>query len=405
MEKVLNNIKVISDSRFKFVTMRVSFLSELDYQDIAAYNLLVKLLTTRNTNYPSIDLFNSYLESNYGMVFRGTYFNRGNVGIFNLISTCMNSKYSLDEDLLIKQIDFIKDCLFKPFINETTLNEVKSIYIQKLKEQLNKKTYILKKKVNTLLGNDNPYGVNIESDIESIEAVTLEKINKVYNKLINSDVYVYVCGDVEENRIKSLWRDERLKNQNNKPLNLSYIHPVVKREPNVFESHFLQSAISLIYECDILYNHELYYALKVFLEMFNYDLFNIIREQYNFCYYIYAISNNYLNTIEIVSEIESTNLDKIISLIDEILVQYQENFNYTQFEICKNKIFAYIKNSLDSAGDIIDLNFGFDFTGSVSSIEQLEEQYKKVTANDVKKVAQMLSLKIVSILKEEANNE
>ena len=202
MEKVLNNITLISEKKFKFVTIRVCYTMPLQYEDIAAYNLLVRLLTSRNNNYPSINVFNSYLEANYGMTIKGGYFNRGNVAIFNIVSTCMNSKYALGEDLFKAQVELINDCIFNPLINEETLTEVKNVYIQKLKEQSNKKTYLLKKKVNDVLGTTNPYGVNIESDIDSIEGVTIAKIREIYEKLISSNSHIYVCGDVDSTIIE-----------------------------------------------------------------------------------------------------------------------------------------------------------------------------------------------------------
>lgn len=397
------NVHIIKEPKFKFVNIRATFLMDLDYNDIAAYNLLLNIMITRNNSYKNINEFNSFLENNYGMIVTGNYFNRGNVGIFSIISKSMNSKYSLGEDLLSIQINTLKECIFNPYLSEESLNEVKMIYIQKLKEQLNKKTYILKKKVNSILGNNNPYGVNIESDIEAISNVTLDKLLEVYNKLVNSDCTIYVCGNVDEN-VASEFTNFNLKNSNREILDISYLKKFDSYDKQEFESNFLQSAISLIYECDINYNDELFYALKVFLEMLNYDLFNIIREKYNFCYYIYAISNNYLNTIEIVSEIESKNLDKIVELIDEIIKGYNDNFNVERFDICKNKILTYIKNSLDNPTDLIDLKFGFDFSKSVSSIEEFESKYKSVSVEQVQTVSKMISLKIVSILKEANNN-
>ena len=162
----------------------------------------------------------------------------------------------------------------------------------------------------------------MESNIKDIEAVTIDKIKEVYNKLLNSNCSIYVCGDIDENNLVNRFNSFKLKSFETELLDLSYLKDIEKKEKQIFESKFLQSAISLIYQCDIKYNDSLYYPLKVFLEMLNYDLFNVIREKYNFCYYIYAIKNNYLNTIEIVSEIESKNLDKVVELIDEIIGNY-----------------------------------------------------------------------------------
>lgn len=401
----INNLYVnlIKTNKFKFVTIRMSFLSPLDYEDIASYNVLVKMLTTRNQKYPSINQFNSYLENKYGMIISGGYSNRGNVGVFNIVSSSMNSKFAINENLLKEQIEMIKECLFEPILTQEVLDEIKTVYIEKLKERLDKKTYILKKNVHSIFGENNPYGVNIEGNIESISQVTLEKVISVYKKLISSDCRVYVCGEVDEAQL-SYFEGFNLKSNDENYLDMGYLKPIEKREIDVFESSFLQSAISIIYECDIIYNDSLYYALKIFLEMFNYDLFNIIREKYNFCYYIYAMSNNYLNTIEIVSEIESKNLNQIVDIIEDILKGYKENINKEQFELSKNKIFTALKTSKESASDLVDLYFSFDFNKSVASYDEFYSNYESVTLDMIKEVVNKLSLKRVSILKEGINN-
>ena len=94
------NVTLIDTNKFKFVNIQVSFMFELNYDDIAALNILYNALTTRNASYPKFKDFSTYLEENYGMTIRGNFFNRGNVGIFNIYSSCMHSKYSLGEDLL-----------------------------------------------------------------------------------------------------------------------------------------------------------------------------------------------------------------------------------------------------------------------------------------------------------------
>ena len=108
------DLKLIKTNKFKLVDIQLNFLMELDYNDIAAYNLLLNLLITRNNTYNNMSAFNAYLENNYGMTFTGGYLNRGNVAIMKFLSRAINSKYSMNEDLLSKQINTIKDCLFTP---------------------------------------------------------------------------------------------------------------------------------------------------------------------------------------------------------------------------------------------------------------------------------------------------
>ena len=395
----INNVpvKIISTNKFKFVNFELYFTRKLDYKDIAPYNLLVMILTTRNNKYPSISEFSKYKENNYGLSVNASYTNRGNISVFNFRVNLINSKFSLNEDLLSKEIEAICDCLYNPSLTEEALCEVKDIYISKLKDKLNKKTYILKKKINDVLGNDNPYGVNIESNIDDISSVTLDDVKRVYDNLFTSKLYVYVVGEVDKDEIINKLSFLRT-TSNEDILDLSYLKEIEKKD-NVFESNFLQSAISLIYECNINYNDRLYYPLKVFIEMLNYDLFNVIREKYNYCYYIYALSNNYLNNIEIVSEIESKNFNDVIRLIDEIIKGYDSK-SEEEFIISRDKIISYINSSLDNSRDLSSLYFGFDFNCSVASIEELKEKYNNVSLNDIVEVSKTLTLKMTSILKE-----
>ena len=405
--EILNNcihnvqVKVINTNKFKTVNIEMFFTRELDYKDIAPYNLLVNILISRNAKYPSISSFATYKEDNYGLSINGGYTSRGNIGVVNFRVSAINSKFALSEDLLHTQIDTIKECLYNPILDKKTLNEVKDIYVSRLKDKLNKKTYILKKKVNELMGNDSPYGVDIESNIEDISKVTLKDLKRVYDKLLSSKCYVYVIGEVDANKVYKELSFLSVKGNDDK-LDYSYLK-TIESSNNEYESKFLQSAISLIYECNIVYTDKLFYALKVFIEMLNYDLFNIIREKHNYCYYIYALCNNYLNTIEIVSEIESKNFKDIIRIIDEIIKDY-ENDKSSDFEITKNKIINLIKANQDNSRDIALVHFGFDFIGAVSSMEELMAKYEEVSYEDVKEVSKMLTLKVASILKE-ANHE
>ena len=99
------------------------------------------------------------------------------------------------------------------------------------------------------------------------------------------------------------------------------------------------------------------------------------------------------------------NLFKIIiDIIEDILKGYKENINKEQFELSKNKIFTALKTSKESASDLVDLHFSFDFNKSVASYDEFYSNYESVTLDMIKEVVNKLSLKRVSILKEGINN-
>ena len=334
----------------------------------------------------------------------------------------------INEHSSIKIIDK-KVIYFDPFRIKESKHDADLIFIthshfdhyskEDIGKILNKNTILIfplsmKNEVNDIYENIVYFDVDEEKNIEGykVKAVPSYNVNKPMHPKENkwlgyiieiNNQQIYVCGDVEDDLIDD-FADFNLTFADALKLDLSYLRNFNQLETKAYESSFLQSAISIIYHCDVLYNDELYFALKVFIEMLNYQLFKIIREEYNYCYYIYALSNNYLNTFEIVSEIESKNLDKVVELVQSIIDSYTISFNVEQFNLCKNKILNSIKTSLDSPRDTIDLHFGFNFIKTITSISDLENAYNSVSIEQVKKVSKMCTLKLISILKEVNNN-
>ena len=52
--------------KFKSIGFSVVYKMKYDYKNISAFNILAKYLGNCNANYPSIELFNKYIESLYG---------------------------------------------------------------------------------------------------------------------------------------------------------------------------------------------------------------------------------------------------------------------------------------------------------------------------------------------------
>ena len=125
--------------------------------------------------------------------------------------------------------------------------------------------------------------------------------------------------------------------------------------------------------------------------------------------------NQSIKSIQSISTLNN-HYEELLNRLNSVLIEIQDIndtvhddlinniFDEERFNLCKNKILTYISNSTDSPRDLIELYFGFDFTKTVASIEELEANYVSVTKEDVISVSKMMKRRMVSILKEDTNN-
>ena len=407
-ELILNNgvkLLMINTDKFKTVDVRVFYEDKIDSFTITCNNLLLKLLTTKTFNYPSRKSFKMYLQELYDMKIKPFVASYGETFSFSIGINALNKAYTLNnENLLEKQFEVLKEILYFPLIKDDRFDdeyykEMKNDYKESLVDSLNYKEVVVKNKVNEILGEDNKLFELTEGYLNRLEELSNEDVFKAYKDMNFKCKKIVVIGNIDFNEVEKYVNSYLT--VNNSRTNSKYIHVNDKKkyEDFAFDSKFSQSSIGVLFDLDVYFNSELYYPTLVFMEMFNYYLFKIVREEHNFCYSIYASYLSSRGLCFLQSNIESKNYEMTLKLIDEIITDLRNSIDLKILDICKNKVINGLKKEEDSPLKLVTREYFKDLY-NLKDNEEAIAILNEVSEENVKEVANLIEKKFSVILKE-----
>ncbi len=392
---------MIKTKKFKTVEVALNFECELNDDNITLYNLLMKLLTTKTGVHSSRESFKKYLNDLYDMKVSSYKNGYGATLGFSLFVNALNKDYVLNnENLLKKQFEVLNEVLYKPlvkdeeFVNEY-FKEIVSEYKQNLINLDNYKEYVVNKKVSEIVGN---FPI-LEGNVKCLKRVSNKDLYDSYLNLSSLCKSVMVIGDFEFEEVEKLVNEYLFFKEVRHSYNYFYKGKIENTEDKEFSSSFNQSSIAVVYECNVYIGEENYYPMLVFVEMFNYYLFKIVREEYNFCYSIYAHYLSSRGLCYLQSNIEAKNYSKTLELIDKIVSDLAGEIDLSVLEICKKKIINNLKKEDDS--QVKSLNREkMCFLYNLGSLDETISRINNVKDEEINEVSKLFKKKFSVILKE-----
>ena len=130
----------------------------------------------------------------------------------NGYTSVINNKFALNgEDLMSDALNFMYEAIYNPYLENGVFSEE---YVKGEKETLreiikgkinNKGSYAMFRCTEEMFG-ENPYALFKYGVEEDLEAITAENLYERYKELLEtSEKHFYVCGDVNEEDIKSFF--------------------------------------------------------------------------------------------------------------------------------------------------------------------------------------------------------
>ena len=403
---VLSNgvkLSMVNTDKFKTVDVKVFYEDSLNAKNITCDNLLINILSAKCKKYPTRKLFKNYLQNLYDMKIKNSVASYGETFSFAIGVNALNKKFSLNnENLLDKQFEVLREVLYCPLANEEVFdedyfNEMKNDYKENLIDSDNYKE--VKKKVNEIL-----------KDVENLFEITegyLEELNKLSNKDVfdkfkqmkNMCKEIVVVGQIDFDEVID-YVNKYLEFGENRGENNYFCHNEMKKYGDYsFDSKFSQSSIGVMFDLNVYFNDKLYYPTVVFVEMLNYYLFKIVREEHNFCYSIYATYMGSRGICYLQSNIEARNYEKTLDLINDIISDLQSNIDDKVLNICKDKVINGLRREEDSSLKIITREYFKELYNLKDNCEVIEI-LKNVGPEDVKEAARKIEKKLSVIVKE-----
>lgn len=411
--KIKNGVRarLLRSDKFKTNIVGVFFSTELNKENVTKNALIPAILRRGSKKYPTMRDISIELENLYGAKFDCGVSKKGELQVLRFYGEAVNDKYLVDgENNTLKLADIIKDIIFNPIMangkfNDEYLAQEKNKLKNIIESRKNDKVQYALERCYELMAGDEPYGLCEYGDVEKVDSVSNEELACAYNDMIkNFNVDIVVAGNISETEfenIVSLFNfDDRTTTVE---LKINDVEPgEVKNVTEEFEIN--QGKLSLAYRTNVKPNSKEYFDMLVYNGILGSGvqskLFQNVREKYSLAYYAFSRLDKFKGIMGISSGIEQQNYQKALDTILE-QVEDMKKGNITDYEY--ETTIKTIENSLNSMKDeqisLVDFYYGQELIDSELALEDVIENMKKVTIEDVVKVAQKVKLDTIYFMK------
>ena len=417
-EEIKKSIKLhcIETDKFKTNLLSVFLSVPLDKKTVTANALIPAVLRRGTNNLKTQAEISIELENMYGATFDCGVEKTGDNQILKFYLEMVNDEFLPDDgQMLDKGISLLLDLVFNPLVKN---DGFKDEYVKTEKENLkriieakidNKDRYAFERCIEEMYKNK-IYGLYKYGYIEDLEKIDSKNLYEQYKKLIaTAKIDIFVSGDInKEEVLKEIKKNENI----NKISERTDIHVINSakeveevNEPRLVEEKMEVTQGKLVIGTDVNFNEENY---KYKISLYNVilgegatsKLFQNVRERESLAY---TARSNYIrqkNNIYIRCGIEIQNYEKAVSVIKEQL-EDMKNGKFTEEEIenAKKYVIAGLRTTREEQDAELSYYFGQELSNEFTTFEEYEEQIKKVTKEDIQKVAQNIKINTIYFLR------
>lgn len=414
------HLNVITTEKYKTIRIYLRFSTQHTKEAAAKRTLLTSLLETSTRNYPTQTALSAKLAELYGASFGLNVSKRGQMHQINVGMTIVNGKYLNQPTLFSEAVQFLREVLFYPHIEDDRFNEAlfeleKSnlqAYLASLYED--KQTLASLKLQELYFGQDEDQKTPSFSDAKEIEPLTNEALVMAHQAMLAQDqIDIFVVGDITPTQV--LEEVQKLefpatKRTPMKPFYTQAIIPEVRQARQV--EAVLQGKLNLGYATKVYYDQiPERFALTVFNGLFggfpHSKLFMNVREKESLAYYASSSVDLFRGFLSVQTGIDTQNKDQVLALITEQLSALQtgaisaEELNQTK-AMLKNQFLL----SLDNPQALIETAYHQNLLPQAQlSDEEVLLAIDAVTKEQVQAIAQQIQLQAIFFLDGDKNNE
>lgn len=411
------NIHIINTDRFKTISLSVIFSSKFNKRDMPYLNLLTKNLISSTKKYKTSSSLAILGEELYGSSVSASFGINGNIERMMLSLEFLNPKYT-EPSMIKESILFLNECLFNPNVKNNKfdnkyyeinknniLNSLKSI-------KDNPYSYAFIKYKNEMY-KGTPISYNLYNDIKTIELIKNEDVYKFYLKVIKDyKIDIFLIGNIlnENEYIKYL--DKMFNNINNTfntKLNYEICNLNVSKKTVKETRKFSQSQLFIGYTFDNLSDYEKKYVLTFYNAILgginNSLLFTEIRENNSLCYSIDSFITREPHSLVIETEIDKSNYNRSIELIDEVIKKMNNKKDIESlFITAKEHINTSINSFYDNPSIMLEHYYKKEFCDT-DDIEIRREKFMNVTVEEILKLGKKIHRKVTYLLEGDMNEK
>ena len=397
--------KFVENKNFHTTLINFIYQFKCENEEIAALNLLSRLLYITNKKYPEIDLFAREKMNRYIMNF-GIINQSINDIYFLNISLLIPSQNVIKEDYLEDALKFALETIYENNLNNEILFErEKRLAIEMVLNNYKNIDFIAEKNMLDLIDDAGIINKFKYKDIEYLNNLSIENIVACFNKYIkNVKPKIFINGNIDKSKTELIITDyfEELNLKDYKVLkHYNYFYDKEEFIDKNDVSKFYQSIVYMVYNVKD-YNQDDFYKLYFINLLLNNSssdlLLKGLRKENNLVYSCGSsiMMRNGLLFIKATTNKNNIKLTKVIidSIINEIRNGYIDN-NTTSDII--HRLSLNIEREKDSfyvdSSNIINDYFKIDL-----SSEKVLNILKSITIDELIEFANKLELKCIYTL-------
>ncbi|MBQ3054185.1 MAG: insulinase family protein [Clostridia bacterium] len=394
----------LKSDKFKRWSANIYLCRPLNEKE-ASYNAVLSAVLRRATmEYPTFRKLQLKLDNMYGTVYTSYVKKTADTHTLVLSVSSVCDKY-LPEKTSVQVLKFLKNALFNPYVingsfDSATVELEKENRIKQIDALINNKGDYADKRLTEIMFEGQPFATDVLGSIDEIRKITAESLYEHYNNVINdSKIVLAVCGDVDINIAKEEF-EEISSNENIPKSTVADIRENVKEVTEPME--VTQGKLSMGFKIERgfpLARAEAIVFNAIFGGTATSKLFTNVRERLSLCYYANSRLFYGKRVITVRSGIE---IDKYNLVKEEVLNQLSEiqkgNISNEELENAKAHLVNIYTSLDDQPRTKADLIASWLFEGESGDVEALIENIKKVSVEDIKKIAEYVKLDTVYFL-------
>ncbi len=411
------NLRLIKTDKFKTIFFKFIFRDEIKKDEITIRNLLLNVMFSSCKNYPTERLMNIRKEELYGLNFYASNRRIGYHIASDMNFSILNPKYTNDI-MLEESMDFIRNIIFNPNINNNKFND-ETVEIEKnliksniisMKDYASSYSWM---KAKELLDDTNPFSYNMEGYLEDLEKIDSNSLAEYYQKFINNSLLdIFVVGDIDFYEMEKLIRkniDLKTRKKDKVAIVKEYQSKTKKEMKIMEQGPFKQTSLIIAMSLKKLTEVEKKYTMFLYNTILgNYPdskLFRTVREKKSLTYNINSYYQKNDNVMFIKTGLMASTVNDAIEAIKiEMNNMIKGDFEEEILNNAKELIISSLNEFEEYQNSIAEYYFSMDYL-KIDTVDNAIKTIKKITKEDIMKVAKKVKIDLIYLLKEKDNGE
>lgn len=409
-------INLCNINKWKTIEFYLNIKTPIKKEEITIRKILFSVLFHSCKEYPNPKEISIKLEDLYSSVVSDSTYRDGRFLITELYASTLEDKYT-EENNFEETIKLLSEILFNPKVENSSFDDqVVNIYKERLKLSLEsvKEQPGRYASIRGLEEHDKTSitSYRMDGSLEDLESIDGKSLYKYYKKIFKTNLFdFYIVGNINMNKTSSIIKkyfnkiDIISRKNNNVYLNDKIIKKTkITKEKIDFE----QSTLKMYYKFDKLTKKERLYIAKIFSLILGSTpslLFDKVREKHSLCYSIGCRYSFYDNLLVVSTSISKDKYEKAKKLIRETIKDVvRQNFSNKILEDKKTFAINMFEN-IDTNQASLKSYMVDAFTLELYNKDEMIENIKKVTKNDIVKVSKKLRLESIYFLEGDKNDK